>query len=181
MREVSSPKLEVNYLGALGSTVADALEGLADDLSESSIAVLLTLKHRTLLSTSELAEIVKLSQSACTRAIDKLAEAGLAVRTPSERNEVRISLTNAGQRRANQLQKRRAEILDGLLGALNDAQRVQFAELTARILAQPVTGRRYARQVCRFCDHKVCDGVLCPVGCAATRIEKSAAHIATDL
>lgn len=178
---MSNAKLAVNYLGALGSTVSDALEGMTDDLSESSIAVLLTLKHRAPLPTSDLAEIVKLSQSACTRAIDKLAVAGLIVRTPSERNEVRISLTDAGQRRANQLQKRRAEILDSLLGALNNAQRIQFAKLTAQILAQPVTGRRYARQVCRFCDHKVCDGVLCPVGCAATRIEKSTAHIGMDV
>jgi len=35
-----------------------------------------------------------------------------------------------------------------------------------------VDGRAYARHICRFCDHGICDGPRCPVGSAATELEQ---------
>jgi hypothetical protein len=46
--------------------------------------------------------------------------------------------------------------------------------LLDKLLAAPVDSRAYVCNVCRFCDHGVCDGLAYAVGRRATEIEGGA-------
>ena len=96
-------------------------------------------------------------------------------RRPSDDGrESRLALTPAGQALARSIQDRRLSGIAALTGGLSDAERQTLDHLLDRLLAAPVTDRAYARHVCRFCDHGLCDGPDCPVGCAATALEQQA-------
>ncbi|MBX3620906.1 MAG: winged helix-turn-helix transcriptional regulator [Rhizobacter sp.] len=168
--------LRANKLGALWAVLDRAMGGVVDEHSASSAAILLWLSHWSPVGVVELGRVVGLSQPACSRAIDKLAAAGLLRKTPGDDSrEWRLVLSAAGRREADRLQQRRLAACAGLLDALSPAERVTMDALLDKLLAAPVTDRAYARHVCRFCDHGVCDGPLCPVGCRATAIERAAA------
>jgi DNA-binding MarR family transcriptional regulator len=164
--------LEANRLGALWSTLDRALTATLADDSPSTAAILLWLHHRAPTGVVELARVVGLTQPACTRALDKLVQRGLVERMALSGKEVRLSLSTRGRAQARQLQQRRQQACAALLQALSTAEQAQFARLADKLLQAPVTDRAYARNVCRFCDHAVCDGPACPIGCRATALER---------
>jgi DNA-binding MarR family transcriptional regulator len=142
-----------NKLAALWAALDAAMAHSFAQRSPASVAILLTLKHWAPTTVGELARIVALSQSACSRALDRLAGDRLVNRAVYEGKEARISLTTAGKREAERLQRQAlSPILDKLLGA-------------------NVDGRETARRLCRFCAHDVCPNGKCPVGHAATAID----------
>ena len=165
--------LDANRLGALWATLDLRMAATMDDYSASSTAILLTVRYRAPITISDLAAIVGFSQPACSRAVDKLVKARLIEKTPGLGNEVGLSLTDDGGRRADQLQTRRLESLSMLLNALHPDEREAFGRMVDKLLVAPVTGRAYARSVCRYCDHEACDGLDCPIGCAAAVFETS--------
>jgi DNA-binding MarR family transcriptional regulator len=164
--------LDANRLGALWSTLDRALSTTLADDSPSTAAILLWLHHWAPTGVVELARVVGLTQPACTRALDKLVERGLVDRTALSGKEVRLTLTARGRAQARALQQRRHAACGALLQALSADEQAQFARLATKLLQAPVTDRAYARQVCRFCDHAVCDGPACPIGCRATALEE---------
>jgi DNA-binding MarR family transcriptional regulator len=164
--------LDANRLGALWSTLDRALSATLADDSPSTAAILLWLLHWAPTGVVELARVVGLTQPACTRALDKLVERGLVDRTALSGKEVRLTLTARGRAQARALQQRRHAACGALLQALSAGEQAQFARLATKLLQAPVTDRAYARQVCRFCDHAVCDGPACPIGCRATALEE---------
>ncbi|MES2936714.1 MAG: MarR family transcriptional regulator [Pseudomonadota bacterium] len=161
--------LDANRLGALWSTLDQAMARAMEGPSASTAALLIWLQHWAPAGVVEVARVVGLSQPACTRALDRLAEQGLIERTPAGKS-VQIDLTAQGRALARQLQKRRLDACASLLGALSPPEQQQFAALADKLLQRPVDSREYARHVCRFCDHKVCDGPACPVGSRATEL-----------
>ena len=170
---VAAPSaLDANRLGALWSTLDRALSTTLADDSPSTAAILLWLHHWAPTGVVELARVVGLTQPACTRALDKLVERGLVERTTLSGKEVRLALTARGRTQARQLQQRRQRACAALLQALSADEQAQFARLATKLLQAPVTDRAYARTVCRFCDHAVCDGPDCPIGCRATALEE---------
>src|SRR5688572_20358332 len=67
-----------------------------------------------------LRRVLGISQPATVRTVDRLAAAGLIERRPgADRRSLALHLTAAGARAAERLHARRAEALDGLLGALS--------------------------------------------------------------
>ena len=164
--------LDANRLGALWSTLDRALTTTLADDSPSTAAILLWLLHWAPTGVVELARVVGLTQPACTRALDKLVERGLVDRTALSGKEVRLTLTARGRVQARALQQRRHAACGALLQALSADEQAQFARLATKLLQAPVTDRAYARTVCRFCDHAVCDGPACPIGCRATALEE---------
>jgi DNA-binding MarR family transcriptional regulator len=168
----SPSALDANRLGALWSTLDRALSTTLADDSPSTAAILLWLLHWAPTGVVELARVVGLTQPACTRALDKLVERGLVDRTALSGKEVRLGLTARGRAQARALQQRRHAACGALLQALSADEQAQFARLATKLLQAPVTDRAYARSVCRFCDHAVCDGPACPIGCRATALEQ---------
>ncbi|WP_395702868.1 MarR family winged helix-turn-helix transcriptional regulator [Aquabacterium sp.] len=167
--------LDANRLGALWATLDHALGQAMADQSASSSAILLWLQHWAPVGVVELGRVVGLSQPACTRALDKLVEQGLVARETVSGKQVQLTLTRSGLAQARQLQKRRLQACGELLAALSPTEQAQFARLADKLLQAPVEDRAYARHVCRFCDHAVCDGPDCPIGCQASAIERAAA------
>lgn len=167
--------LDANRLGALWSTLDRALSATLEDDSPSTAAILLWLHHWAPAGVVELARVVGLTQPACTRALDRLVERGLVERTIHSGKDVRLALSPRGRTQARQLQQRRHRACGALLQALSADEQAQFARLADKLLQAPVADRAYARHVCRFCDHAVCDGPACPIGCRATALENGAA------
>lgn len=168
--------LQANKLGALWAVVGRVMTEAMDMHSESSTAILLWLYHWSPTGVVELGRVVGLSQPACSRAVDKLMAAGLLLKAPSGARETWLELSPEGREEAERLQSARLQACDQLLGALSRQERATMAALLDKLLAAPVDSRAYARNVCRFCDHTVCDGPACPVGCRATEIEGGAAN-----
>lgn len=164
--------LDANRLAALWSTLDRALSETFEDESPSTAAIVNWLHHWAPVGVVELARVVGLTQPACTRALDKLVERGLVKRQTLSGKEVRLALTESGHSHARFLQQRRLQACAALLSVLTDSEQRTFAELTNKLLQAPVSDRAYAKNVCRFCDHAVCDGPLCPIGCRATAIER---------
>ncbi len=163
--------LRANKLGALWAVVGRAMSDAMQAHSESSVAILLWLYHWAPVGVVELGRVVGLSQPACSRAVDKLMAEGLLLKAPSGGREVWLELSPEGRARAEELQAARLRACDRLLAALSPQERSTMADLLDKLLAAPVADRAYARHVCRFCDHGVCDGPGCPVGCRATELE----------
>lgn len=162
-----------NKLGALWAVVDSSLHDALGPVSRSRAAALLTLHHFGRMTTTELSRIIGLSQPATTRLVDKIAGDGLlARRSRTSGKEVDLRLTRKGEQAAQVLQRRRLESMSMLVAPLTETRRRQLEALLDEMLGTPVTSRAYARFVCRFCDHEICDGSRCPIGCAATAIER---------
>lgn len=164
--------LDANRLGALWSTLDALMAQAQDDYSPSSAAILLTLHYHAPLSVNALAAIVDLSQPACSRAVDRLLAAGLVEKERVRGMETGLGLSTEGRAEARKLQQRRIGALGKLLDTLAPPEQEVFNTLVNKLLQAPVTDRAYARRVCRFCDHRTCDGADCPIGCAATALER---------
>ena len=106
-----------------------------------------------------LRRVLGISQPATVRAVDRLAAAGLIERRPGADH-----LTAAGARAAERLHARRAEALDGLLGALSPAERDALRPLLERLVASLATDRAGALTTCRLCDREACTSAPgCPL------------------
>lgn len=172
-RRERNQALQANKLAAMWSALDQAIEAALDGYSPSSAAILLWLTYWPPMSVSELGKVLRLSQPACSRAIDRLVDAGLVRKSDSGSRETWVEILPAGRAEARRLQARRLSAFGGMLGALTKSEQAEFTNLLDKLLAGVITSRADARHICRFCDHGVCDGPLCPVGCRATQIEQT--------
>ena len=165
--------LIANKLGALGAVIDAALSDAFDNLSASAAAALLTLHYHAPLTTTALSRIVRLSQPATTRLVEGLTSSGWVARSPGTgKGEINLALTAKGRRKAERIQQQRIAALATLLSGLSNGQKQQLSALLDHVVEPVVTDRASARHLCRFCDHDICDGALCLIGCAATRVEQ---------
>ncbi|RVU33881.1 MarR family transcriptional regulator [Hwanghaeella grinnelliae] len=161
-----------NKLGALWSVLDAAMSQAFDDASPSTVAAILTLHFHAPLTGTRLSRILGLSQPATVRLLEKLRDAGLTRRHPKrDGKDIDISLTAAGEARAATLLGRRNAALKALLAPLSAEKAALLSTLLDEILPQEVASRADARFLCRFCDHEICDGAVCPIGCKARDIE----------
>lgn len=164
--------LTANKLGALWSVLDAAMLQSFAESSPSTAAAILTLHFHAPQTGTGLSQILGLSQPATVRLVEKLAAAGLVARAGKKQGkEIPLVLTAVGKRRAKALLAARAEALGELLSPLPKAKQKQLAGLLDEILHHTVDSRREARFLCRFCDHGICDGPVCPIGCRAREIE----------
>lgn len=164
-------RLLASKLSALTVHLGDEAEARTFPNSASTAAALLTLLHRGRCAVSELASILRVAQPTATRLINKLEKAGLVRRLPAAGRSVPLALTGAGEAAARTLQDRRLAAFAEACAVLEENERAALDELLTKMLGARVRSRRHARQICRLCDHGVCDGPNCPVGCAASEIE----------
>jgi len=158
-----------NHLAALASGLSDRMAA-ASSLSESADAALLTLRHFAPLPVTELARILGLSQPAATRLVAGLRRDGLVAETDSNTRLRPLSLTIAGRERATALQRARAAEIADLLALLPPADQQALDRIIRRLLVPLTESPAQARHLCRFCDHGLCRGDACPVGCEARRM-----------
>ncbi|TIV98291.1 MAG: MarR family transcriptional regulator [Mesorhizobium sp.] len=165
-------QLDANKLGALGAMIRDRTEASLRELSPSAAAVLSMLHFKPGLTTTELAEIVGVSQPTAVRLIDGLERQALIVRGKPKGRVTPLTLTQSGHAQVRQMQALRLAMLDGLLSALQPDERQSFVSMLDKILAGATTSRAFARTTCRLCEHDLCGAEVCPIGCRAAEIEK---------
>lgn len=163
--------LDANKLGALGTMIADRLDGAFDGLSPSAAALLSMLYFKPNLTVTQLATIVGVRQPTAVRVLDGLVTQGLVVRGDPIGRITPLSLTAKGRKRAAALQHHRLAALDDLLHVLKPGERRQFDAMLDRILAGATTSRAFARTTCRLCEHELCGPAVCPIGARATELE----------
>jgi DNA-binding MarR family transcriptional regulator len=162
-----------NKLGVAVTALAEAAEQACAPLAPSVAAALLWLRYQAPYTATALAPVLGLTQPTAARIVDGLQRDGLAERVPGAHGRAApLRLTAKGTALADDLQRRRIAACARALAPLDAAECRTLDGLLDRVLQPMVTGRRYARHICRFCDHETCDGPLCPVGCAATQLER---------
>lgn len=175
MSTAARSALDANRLGALWATLDRLMDAALPGQSRSSAAILLTLRHRAPINQIDLAAVVDLSQPACSRAVARLVEQGVVACRSGTGKAVELRLSAAGRRQADAMALRRLQALGGLLGILSHTERAALNAIVDKLVAPPVSGHAYAHQVCRFCDHGICDGPACPIGGAARVIAAASA------
>lgn len=164
--------LDANKLGALGAVIRDRTEASLRELSPSAAAVLSMLHFKPGLTTTQLADVVGVSQPTAVRLIDGLERQALIVRGKPEGRVTPLMLTERGHAQVKEMQALRLTALDGLLSALRPDERPRFVSMLDRILAGATSSRAFARTTCRLCEHDLCGAEVCPIGCRAAEIEK---------
>jgi len=163
--------LIASKLGALAVLVGDLSRTAAGELSASATAMLFTLHYHGEATASDLATVAGITQPTAVRVVGGLVERGLVERAGRLGRSAPLRLTASGIRAAGALQAARLAALHRLLDPLGGDDRAVLERLLDRMLAGATTSRRFARTVCRQCDHTLCDGPACPVGSRATAIE----------
>jgi DNA-binding MarR family transcriptional regulator len=167
MSATQTPELVANWLGALAvAVVAVQREAVAEVGSDSRAAAMLTLQEFPQIPVGELADVLQLTHSAGVRLVDGLGADGLVERARAESDSRRaeLTLTPAGRRIARRLQDHRIQALERFLSPLSSEERKHFGLLTERLLGGVAPDRITARNTCRYCHHRICDGPDCPIG-----------------
>ena len=162
--------LLASKLGALGVLLSDLGERVAGDLSPSAAALLLTLRFRSALTATVLADIAGIAQPTAVRVLDGLIREGLVVRQARTGREAPVRLTRLGRQRAQRLLSARLQAFRRLLAALPGDDHIRLEGMIDKLLAAATTSRAFARTTCRLCDHATCDGPRCPIGTRATEL-----------
>lgn len=153
-----------DWVGALASAVDAEMARAAGERGGTEIGALLTCSYFPGATVGELGEVLGLTGSGAVRLVDRLERDGLVVRQARRGRSVTVRLSGRGRRLAADLQRRRLAVIEGLLSSLTADERGQFAGMLGKVLHDARLGAGQARRVCRFCDHRRCDGEACPVG-----------------
>ncbi len=160
----------VNILGALGVGLSDAAAAAvtsATGLDETAAAALLAVATRPGQSVSDLAAGLGTTHSGAVRAADRLEHLGLLLRAPgTDRRTARLELTGDGTELAGRALAARRAALAGLLSRVDEKAIPALRQAVESILGGLPRTRHDAWHICRLCEHAVCRGADCPVGCA---------------
>ncbi|MGL4177764.1 MAG: MarR family winged helix-turn-helix transcriptional regulator [Dermatophilaceae bacterium] len=173
MSESSESLLAANVLGALALHVSGLLGAAATAASGRVLADTTTLVVlRAVAPTSsqdDLARLLGLTQSAVTRLVDRLVRDGLVERRRgADWRTVRLQLTPAGDRLADDVTEARMAALLRLTEGLDDEGRRRLVELAGELIAPSIQQGADPVRTCRLCDVTVChDQGSCPVTRAA--------------
>lgn len=163
---------QANVLGALALIVTDRtaeaiVTAVGEPLSGTTAAALSALHHfLDQPSIDRLRQVLGLTPSGTVRLVDRLVEASLVTRGPGRDGRSRvITLTENGQRIAEQITAARAAVLSNALNRLPADDRSTLEELMGRLLAGFVRGPGATRWGCRLCDTQACerDQGRCPI------------------
>lgn len=152
------------WVGALAATVDVKVTEAASGVGNSEIGALLTCLSFGAVSVGELGQVLGLTGSGAVRLVDRLEREGLIVRQARQGRSVSVRLSARGRRRALELRRGRLAAIGDLVGSLSVDERRQFTGLVGKLLHNAGLDAATARTVCRFCDHRRCDGEVCPVG-----------------
>ena len=116
--------------GDQGSERCGRLERSSEGITDGQYAVLAALANRGPMTPTALAEDQHVQPPPMTRTVNALAEAGLVERTPhpTDRRQVVVSLTPAGDAEVRETRRRRTEWLASRLATLDPAERAVLAQ-----------------------------------------------------
>ena len=115
-------------------------------------------------SVQALADVLRVSQPATVKVVNRLAEAGLLERRPGPDRRTRaLYLTARGRAAAARVLADRASQLDELLRVLDYEERKRLEPLLEKLVAGLARDRPGALTVCRMCDRAAC--CRAPGGC----------------
>jgi DNA-binding MarR family transcriptional regulator len=163
-----------NLLGALALVINDQASefvfeasGQSDSAAAALSALSQFLEGPTL---DEMRQVLGLTPSGAVRLVDRLSDAGLAVRGAGTNGRSRsVALTAKGRRVASQIASARATYLDqALAGLSSDEIRALHGQL-GRLISNIVDGKDGGAWICRLCDLGACgrSAGLCPTANAA--------------
>jgi DNA-binding MarR family transcriptional regulator len=136
-------------------------------MDSTAVAALLAVRERPGQSITQLATALSLTHSGADRSVDRLTRRGLVTRGRGQDGRSRgLALTPAGRVMTDQILAARRRLLLGLLENLPPDERACFTRAAERLLARLPASRADAWRICRTCEHDVCRGPACPVGCA---------------
>ena len=163
-----------NLLGALSLMIADRMAdamGEAGGRPESAAAALCALLHFLDRPTVDLLrQVLGLTSSGTVRLVDRMTEAGYAERGPGhDGRSTSVTLTEVGRAAAQRVAAARADVLEGALAGLPEADRAALRRILGTMLVGLMRGPGAVRWMCRLCDTGACRGAEggCPVGNAA--------------
>lgn len=115
------------------------LERSSERITDGQYAVLAQLANRGPMTPSALADAEHVQPPPMTRTVNALAEAGLVRRDehPTDRRQVLVSITDAGQAEVRETRRRRTEWLATRLAALDRGDREVLAQ--AAVILRRVT------------------------------------------
>jgi DNA-binding MarR family transcriptional regulator len=166
---------QANLLGALSLVVTDQTAqtvATAAGQSISAAAALSALHHFLDRPTlDQLRKVLGLTPSGAVRLVDRLVDAGLVTRGAGDDGRSRsVTLTEAGERVAEQITAARAALLTDALDGLSSAERRTLHALMGRVMANIVHSKDGGAWICRLCDLDACGRAagLCPAANAAS-------------
>jgi DNA-binding MarR family transcriptional regulator len=163
-----------NVFGALAVAVTDRIStavAAAAGQSVSAAAALSALHHfPDPPNLDRLGQVLGLTHSGAVRLVDRLAEAGLVVRSPGADGRTRVlALTPAGRAVAERVTAARTDALAGLLADLAPDEHRTLHGLAGRLMAALVRTKEGGAWTCRLCDLRACGRPAgrCPAATAA--------------
>lgn len=149
-----------NVFGAMVLALATEMEGVIVDSrlqSGSHCAAIAVIVQQSGLSIDQLRRVLGMSHSGTVRIVDRLVDAGLAVREAGlDGRTVKLSATRAGRREFEAISERRLGSLRAALKALDREEREQLGVISAKLLGGFASTVIEAQHVCRLCEHSVC-------------------------
>jgi DNA-binding MarR family transcriptional regulator len=125
--------------GASTATLREYMFGTSDDaLDAGQMDTLDVLAQRPSWRMSELAEALHVDPSTATRAVQRLVRVNLATRS-ADRDDGRVVMvcaTEAGQRRHDDIDRRRGYVISRLMSAFTPRERTDLADLLTRFVQQ---------------------------------------------
>jgi DNA-binding MarR family transcriptional regulator len=162
----------LNLLGALADALHDEMTLAAEQLGNlgaSAPAALATLYACPGESLEWLSKVLGITNSGVVRLVDKLVDAGLAVRRPGADGRTKsLHLTARGARLATRITARRRDALARAVAGLGREQQAALAESVESMLIGLSTDRITVDRICRLCDYVACPQDRCPAELAVT-------------
>ena len=162
-----------NKILALSVLLQDSVAAANKGLSASAVAALLTLKYRSHATATGLMSILDLSQPATTRLLEALERKGLVAKEGRAGRTVPFILTAEGRRLARRLEEKRLAVAKAALSGLLNHEKRALDRMLTKVLGREDRSRAEARRLCRFCEHGVCKGAICPIGSSVVEEERS--------
>ena len=156
-----------NLLGALAVHLNDSIRdstAKAAGHDASAPAALVQIGSFTGESLAQLQAALGTTQSATTRVVQRLRDAGL-VRTPINAQDgrgVAVQLREAGCAARADIVTAREHVLNNALSVLSDDDAAQLLVLLEKMLLHLVPNRAVADVTCRLCDVAACPQDSCP-------------------
>lgn len=135
-RRIGAAWIEIRR-GASMAALRDHLFGTGDDaLEQGQMDTLDLLATQASWRMSDLAEALRVDPSTATRAMQRLVNAGLACRKPSDDDGrvVMAAITPAGRARHAEVAERRAQLVEHLLGDFSPSERATLASMLERFV-----------------------------------------------
>lgn len=157
-----------NMLGALSLAIVDDLQIISRD------AALLAVDSHPGRTVAHLSRALGRSHSATVRLVDGLVADDLISRVRgTDDRSVSISLTDAGLDEADHLRRRRAALLEQVVGDLNPQEREALEPVLEKLLTVSVRDAVARWRICRLCAEHSCEiNRPCPVDTATHKDEE---------